>query len=67
MVTLLPNWQTRVPNIGEEGFLTLDSVKAGDTYYKPDLITSGVYKQDGQYFISFTQIPDVVERLEYKF
>lgn len=34
MVTVWPNWESYIPNVGEKGFLTYNSVTAGvDTYY----------------------------------
>lgn len=34
MVTVFPNWESRVPEIGEIGYLTYEEVFAGiDTYY----------------------------------
>ena len=34
MVTVWPNWESYIPNIGDIGYLTYDSVIAGvDTYY----------------------------------
>ena len=34
MVTVFPNWESRIPDIGEIGFLTYDEVEGGiDTYY----------------------------------
>ena len=37
MVTVWPNWESYIPEIGEIGFLTYDSVTAGvDTYYDRD-------------------------------
>ena len=34
MVTRFPNWESYIPNVGEKGFLTYNSVTAGeDTYY----------------------------------
>lgn len=34
MVTVWPNWDSYIPEIGDIGFLTYDSVTAGvDTYY----------------------------------
>jgi len=34
MVTVFPNWESRIPELGETGFLMYDVVEAGvDTYY----------------------------------
>ena len=43
MVTVWPNWESYIPNIGERGFLTYNSVTAGvDTYYNRE--TSSIMK-----------------------
>ena len=35
MVTVFPNWESRIPDIGEIGYLTYDEVEGGiDTYYE---------------------------------
>lgn len=34
MVTVFPNWESRIPDIGEIGYLMYDEVEGGiDTYY----------------------------------
>jgi len=34
MVTVFPNWQSRIPEVEEKGYLTYDFVEGGiDTYY----------------------------------
>lgn len=38
MITVWPNWQSRIPDIDEVGFLTYDFIEAGiDTYYDRNL------------------------------
>jgi hypothetical protein len=43
MVTVFPNWESRIPEIEEKGYLEYDEVEAGkDTYY--DRITGSIMK-----------------------
>lgn len=43
MTTVFPNWESRIPDIGEIGFLMYDEVEAGvDTYY--DRISDSIVK-----------------------
>ena len=43
MVTVWPNWESYIPEIGDKGFLTYNSVTAGvDTYFNRD--TSSIMK-----------------------
>lgn len=43
MVTVFPNWQSRIPEIGDEGFLMYDEVQGGiDEYY--DIATEKIMK-----------------------
>lgn len=43
MTTVFPNWESRIPDIGETGYLEYDEVEAGvDTYY--DRIQDSIIK-----------------------
>lgn len=43
MATVFPNWESRIPEVGEIGYLNYDSVQGGlDTYY--DRITDSIVK-----------------------
>ena len=43
MVTVFPNWCTRIPDIGEKGYLLYDEVEGGvDTFY--DRSTDSIIK-----------------------
>lgn len=64
-VTKLPNWNNPIPAKGEEIFLTVEVVKAGEKYIKTDG-TSGTYTKDGQYFINYCSVTDSHTNI-YKF
>lgn len=50
MVTVFPNWESRVPEIGEVGYLTYEEVFAGiDTYY--DKLLDNMVKYNFNNFI----------------
>ena len=43
LTTVFPNWESRIPEIGENGYLLYDEVQSGiDTYY--DSITDSIIK-----------------------
>lgn len=43
MVTVFPNWESRIPEVEENGYLEYDEVEAGkDTYY--DRTTDSIVK-----------------------
>jgi hypothetical protein len=54
MLTLLPNWQEDIPQIGEVGYLSYEKAVRGTEYINDDLET-GVYKYDKLYFKNFVQ------------
>ena len=33
LITVFPNWQAKIPELGETGYLMYDEVVAGDNYY----------------------------------
>lgn len=49
LVTVFPNWQSRIPTIGETGFLHYDEVIAGDTYYNRN--TDSIMKYNFSNFV----------------
>ena len=52
MCTKLPNWQTPHINIGDIGYVSYKSVKAGDEYCFPTG-EKDIYKYDNTYFTNF--------------
>ena len=43
MITVFPNWMSRIPDVGERGYVQYDEVSAGqDTYY--DRISDSMVK-----------------------
>lgn len=53
MCTRLPNWQVPDIDIGVEGFLNYQIVKAGEQYFDPISETNVCYKYSNIYFINF--------------
>ena len=53
MCTRLPNWQTPEIEIGSEGWLQYNMVKAGDKYYHPDTDTYIKYDYTNSYYVNF--------------
>ena len=56
MVTVWPNWESYIPNIGDIGYLTYDSVTGGvDTYYDRTLDTIVKYNFTNLVFNKFVR------------
>ena len=53
MCTKLPNWNSPTIFIGDEGFLTYQVVKAGESYYDPNLESDQKYRYSNVYFTDF--------------
>jgi hypothetical protein len=49
LCTVFPNWQSRIPEIGEIGYLHYDEIMAGDTYYNRD--TDSIMKYNFSNFV----------------
>jgi hypothetical protein len=56
MVTVWPNWESYIPEIGDIGYLTYDSVTGGvDTYYDKTLDTIVKYNFTNLVFNKFVR------------
>lgn len=56
MVTVWPNWESYIPEIGDIGYLTYDSVTGGvDTYYDKTLDTIVKYNFTNLVFNKFVK------------
>ena len=56
MVTVWPNWESYIPEIGDIGYLTYDSVTGGvDTYYDRTLDTIVKYNFTNLIFNKFVR------------
>lgn len=59
MLVVFPNWESRVPEIGEIGFLNYDFVEAGkDKYYDRVDSTFKVYNFTNLIFLKFVKEQD---------
>ena len=59
MVTVWPNWESYIPEIGDIGYLTYDSVTGGvDTYYDRTLDTIVKYNFTNLVFNKFVKEQD---------
>jgi len=59
MVTVWPNWESYIPEIGDIGYLTYDSVTGGvDTYYDRTLDTIVKYNFTNLVFNKFVRETD---------
>lgn len=59
MCTKLPNWQTLFINIGDIGFVEIQTVKAGEEYFNLETQTVSKYQYSNVYFINFILEPNI--------
>ena len=52
-VTLLPNWNGKIPEMGDIGFLSCEYVDAGDEYYQRNTGVRETYRYTQCYFLNF--------------
>ena len=55
MCTRLPNWQVQEINIGDEGYLQYQEIKAGDEYYDISIEKNKKYNYSNIYFNNFVK------------
>ena len=59
MLTVLPNWQSKIPELGEIGYTTYNEVIAGiDKWFCPETGQMIPYNYTNIYFIKFVKKPD---------
>lgn len=66
-VTVLPNWNISLPNIGDCGYLEYEYVEAGDPYFERLTGNKELYKYTACYFMNFIKDKEKVITPEYKF
>ena len=66
-VTVLPNWSAKIPEIGEEGFLSCEYVDAGEEYYHRNSGNKEQYKYTSCYFLNFIKQTEKQTTTDYKF
>lgn len=66
-VTLLPNWNGRIPEIGEIGFLSCEYVDAGEEYYQRSTGSREQYQYTSCYFLNFIKEQEKQQTIDYKF
>lgn len=57
MCTRLPKWKTPDVNLGDEGFLQTETIKAGEEYYNAVEGKTSVYQYSNVYFKNFVLEP----------
>ena len=66
-VTLLPNWNGKIPEIGEVGFLSCEYVDAGEEYFQRSTGNKEQYKYTSCYFLNFIKEQEKQTTTDYKF
>lgn len=63
MLTVFPNWESRIPELGEIGYVTYDEVYGGiDTYYDRKLDSIVKYNYDNLIFKKFVKEKDNLQK-----
>lgn len=59
LLTVFPNWESRVPDVGERGYVNYDEVTGGiDTYYDRNLDSIVKYNYSNLIFKKFVKEQD---------
>ena len=66
-VTVLPNWNCDLPEIGDIGYLECEYVNQGDTFVKRTTGEQDTYLYTACYLINFIKEVPKIENKEYKF
>jgi len=66
-VTLLPNWNGKLPELNEVGFLSCEYVDAGEEYYQRRTGNKEQYKYTSCYFLNFIKERQEQTTTDYKF
>lgn len=64
MCTRLPNWQVQEINIGDEGYLQYQEIKAGDEYYDISIEKNKKYNYSNIYFNNFVKKSEKINKEE---
>ena len=64
MCTRLPNWQVQEINIGDEGYLQYQEIKAGDEYYDISIEKNKKYNYSNIYFNNFVKKSEKINNEE---
>lgn len=64
MCTRLPNWKIPSINIGDEGYLEYQKVRAGESYFNVEQQQEVVYQYSNIYFINFIQKTEILKNNE---
>ena len=66
-VTILPNWTTILPEIGDAGFVECEYVNQGDSFIRRSTGEKDTYLYTACYFINFIKEQPKIKNKEYKF
>ena len=66
-MTICPNWQGRIPILGDEGFFELEEVQGGQQFFKASTGEFDMYKYNGCYFLNFIEHKEQIINKDFKF
>lgn len=66
-MTICPNWQGRIPALGDEGYFEFEEVQGGQEFFKATTGEFDKYKYNGCYFLNFIEQKEQIINKDFKF
>lgn len=66
-MTICPNWQGRIPVLGDEGYFEFEEVQGGQQFFKVSTGEFDMYKYNGCYFLNFIEQKEQIINKDFKF
>lgn len=67
MMTICPNWQGKIPELGDIGYFEFEEVQGGQQFFKASTGEFDMYKYNGCYFLNFVEQKEQITNKDFKF
>ena len=67
MMTICPNWQGKIPELGDIGYFEFEEVQGGQQFFKASTREFDMYKYNGCYFLNFVEQKEQIINKDFKF
>ena len=67
MMTICPNWQGKIPELGDIGYFEFEEVQGGQQFFKASTGEFDMYKYNGCYFLNFVEQKEQIINKDFKF
>lgn len=67
MMTICPNWQGKIPELGDVGYFEFEEVQGGQQFFKASTGEFDMYKYNGCYFLNFVEQKEQIINKDFKF